>query len=134
MHTNNWLYSRLKRARRFSGLLAAALFPAGEAKEVPAIKRDHCEVSRGDGVYRASGGSYKIHGSAEVMILSCCRIRVCRIDQRLKSFKPSKAPETRCGQGGFGHWLLFLVSCISRFIVLIPLFNVLTVNMRGLRT
>jgi len=39
--TSSWLYSFLKRARRFSGLLEAALLPP-EAREVPAIKRDHC--------------------------------------------------------------------------------------------
>jgi hypothetical protein len=37
--TRSWLYSRLKRARRFSGLLA--LFLAAGARDVPAIKRDH---------------------------------------------------------------------------------------------
>ena len=40
-HTKSWLYSLLKRARRFSGLFAPALLPDGEAREVPAIKRDH---------------------------------------------------------------------------------------------
>lgn len=39
VHTRSRLYSCLKRARRFSGLFAAAF--AGEAREVPAIKRDH---------------------------------------------------------------------------------------------
>jgi len=40
LHTNRWLYSLLKRARRFSGLLAEALLADG-AREVPAIKRCH---------------------------------------------------------------------------------------------
>jgi hypothetical protein len=41
LHTKSWLYSRLKRARRFSGLLAADLLLPPGAREVPAINRDH---------------------------------------------------------------------------------------------
>jgi hypothetical protein len=43
--TMSWLYSRLKRASRLSGLLLDALLaPAGE-RDVPAMSRDHCEVT-----------------------------------------------------------------------------------------
>lgn len=42
--TNNWLYSLLKRARRFTGSLKAALLGVEGESEVPAISLDHCDL------------------------------------------------------------------------------------------
>jgi hypothetical protein len=60
--TKSWLYSRLKRARRFSGLLAAALLPAAGLSEVPAIKRDHYRKYQRTVEGSEGMNSYKVHG------------------------------------------------------------------------
>lgn len=61
-------------------LFAAALFPAGEARGVPAIKRDHCA---GQSMQRRDRKrySYKLHCSVEIMVLAIALIRVSDSDR-----------------------------------------------------
>lgn len=63
--TNNWLYSLLKRARRFTGSLKAALLGVDGESEVPAISLDHCGLESASNFHSSMGSyrrpTYKIH-------------------------------------------------------------------------
>lgn len=91
--TNNWLYSLLKRARRFTGSLKAALLGVDGESEVPAISLDHCGMESASNFHSFMGNrnrpTYKIHLLWGITLSRAISCSPCPLffNQRLFNYK-----------------------------------------------